>query len=88
MFTNEIVPIAEIAIEYSEFYTLNYLLSELYAWMEGPDESVAKDASKIVHFMVNAIDKDPSLMERYAVAIGRIQRYLTTTIEWLENGKH
>ena len=88
MFTDQIVPIAKIAIEHSEFHTLDYLLSELYNWMQGPDESVAKDVSKIGHFMVDAIDKDPSLMERYAIAIGRIQRYLTITIEWIENGKH
>lgn len=87
MFTNQIVPIAKIAIEHSEFHTLDYLLSELYNWMQSPDESVASDAAKIGRLLIAAMKDDSSPAMQYAPAIYRIHNYLELTVKWLENGK-
>jgi len=87
MFTNQIVPIAKIAIEHSEFHTLNYLLSELYNWMQGPDESVASDAAEIAHLLIVAMEDDSSPARQYAADVYRIHSYLESTLKWLENGK-
>lgn len=87
MFTHQIIPIAKIAIEHSEFYTLDYLLSELYAWMDSPDESVARDAAEIAHLLVAAMTDDSSPAMHYAADVYRIHSYLESTTKWLENGK-
>ena len=88
MFTSQIVPIAKIAIEHSEFHTLDYLLSELYNWMEGPDERVASDAAKIAHLLIVAMTNDSSPAMKYVADVYRIHSYLESTLKWLENGKH
>lgn len=87
MFTNQIIPIAKIAIEHSEFHTLDYLLSELHNWMQGPDESVARDAAEIGRLLIAAMKDDSSPAVRYAADIYRIHNYLELTVKWLENGK-
>lgn len=87
MFTNQIVPIAKIAIEHSEFHTLDYLLSELYNWMQGPDESVASDAAEIARLLIAAMTDDSSPAMRYVADVYHIHSYLESTLKWLENGK-
>lgn len=85
MFTHDIVPIAKVAIEHSEWYTLDYLLSQLYDWMDGADQSVATDAGDIARMLIRAMEKDVALRSKYYVEVVRIQSYMENTVNYLKS---
>lgn len=87
MFTHDILPIAKVAIEHSEWYTLNYLLSQLYGWMDSPDVATAKDAAEVGHYLIAAMEGNDLMRSKYGADIYRIHNYLDMTVKWLENGK-
>ena len=87
MFTNQILPIAKIAIEHSEWYTLNYLLSQLYCWMDSPDAATAQDAAEVAHYLIAKMESNDLMRFKYGGDIYRIHNYLDMTVKWLENGK-
>lgn len=85
MFTHDIVPIAKVAIEHSEWHTLDYLLSQLFLWMDGPDQSVATDAGDIARMLIHAMEKDVALRSKYYVDVVRIQSYMENTVNYLKS---
>lgn len=85
MFTTDIVPIAKVAIEHSEWHTLDYLLSQLFLWMDGPDQKTAIDAGAIAHMLIHAMEKDIALRSKYYVEVVRMQSYMEKTVNYLNS---
>ena len=78
MFPNQITDVALVAIKNGEFKTLNYLLSQLWGWMESPD----KDTASTCIAIAGALEKKGGIV--YLKTIRDLYAYALHTIEYFK----
>lgn len=79
MFPHDISRIALVAIEYSEWHSLDYLLNELFSWMDAPDQTTAVAVNTIVRSLFKKVKGNSNLLSLYNDRIQFMVRYVELT---------
>lgn len=74
MFPNQIEEVALVAIKYSEWNTLNWLLKELSCWMVSPDFQTAKCVGHIASSLYDHIKELP-IYNDYVITLNHMFTY-------------
>ena len=80
MFPNQIEEVALVAIKYSEWNTLNWLLKELSYWMVSPDLQTAKCVGHIASSLYDHV-KGLSIYNDYVNVLSTMFKYSVNTLQ-------
>ena len=88
MFARDIEPIARVAIQHSEWNTLDFLLKNLYEWMDSPDYFTAQVAGNIGILLDEKFKGEPYSNPMAVKYIPVAHRLLSYAVVSLKLGKY
>ena len=85
MFADDIAKVAVVAIKNSEWHTVDFMISNLYGWMDCPDTETGKAANSIVNAILDKYIESPMSFgnDRHEVLLGYVKhlnRYIHSCI--------